>query len=168
MNPLKQMKNRDRQRDKTVSVLAFGLDLVLFKVEGQILGSNPSLIRGGTTSYSFWNHHWQQEREEQEKKIADKEGTCNKERLWLNFEVNKEDRRVFLDVVLSLWFACLRKHKLGKIKSSTLLVVVQNTKPKGEQPPGNEYQNLLLYLKRATVQLQFQCHMRPNWFQCLL
>nr|POF05673.1 hypothetical protein CFP56_39762 [Quercus suber] len=29
-----------------------------FPVEGQILGSNPSLIRGGTTSYSFWNHHW--------------------------------------------------------------------------------------------------------------
>ncbi|KAK4593089.1 hypothetical protein RGQ29_017299 [Quercus rubra] len=50
-------------------------------------------------------------------------------------------------LLLSLWFACLRKHKLGKIKSSTLLVVVQNTKPKGEQPPGNEYQNLLLYLK---------------------
>ncbi|XP_030957703.1 uncharacterized protein LOC115979786 [Quercus lobata] len=43
--------------------------------------------------------------------------------------------------------ACLRKHKLGKIKSSTLLVVVQNTKLKGEQPPGNEYQTLLLYLK---------------------
>nr|XP_023904825.1 uncharacterized protein LOC112016496 isoform X3 [Quercus suber] len=68
-----------------------------FPVERQILGSNPSLIRGGTTSYSFWNHHW--------------------------------------------------KHKLGKIKSSTLLAVVQNTKPKGEQPPGKEYQNLLLYLK---------------------
>ncbi|XP_030971918.1 uncharacterized protein LOC115992021 isoform X2 [Quercus lobata] len=44
----------------------------------------------------------------------------------------------------------IRKHKLGKIKSSTLLVVVQNTKLKGEQPSGNEYQTLLLYLKSQT------------------
>ena len=33
------------------------------------------------------------------KRISDKEGTCNSERLQLNFEVNKEDRRVFPDVV---------------------------------------------------------------------
>ena len=31
--------------------------------------------------------------------ISDKEGTCNSERLQLNFEVNKEGRRVFLDMV---------------------------------------------------------------------
>ncbi|XP_050260802.1 uncharacterized protein LOC126705692 isoform X2 [Quercus robur] len=47
----------------------------------------------------------------------------------------------------------IRKHKLGKIKSSTLLVVVQNTKLKGEQPPGNEYQTLLLYLKSQLVSM---------------
>ena len=33
------------------------------------------------------------------KRISDKEGTCNRERLQLNFEVNKEGRRVFLDMV---------------------------------------------------------------------
>ncbi|KAK4593517.1 hypothetical protein RGQ29_017578 [Quercus rubra] len=32
------------------------------------------------------------------KRISDKEGTCNRERLQLNFEVNKEGRRVFLDM----------------------------------------------------------------------
>nr|POE98127.1 hypothetical protein CFP56_67119 [Quercus suber] len=74
-------------------------------VERQILGSNPSLSRSGTTSYSF---HFigtitgSKREKSKKKKIADKEGTCNKERLWLNFEVNKEDKRVFLDVALRI------------------------------------------------------------------
>nr|POE45013.1 hypothetical protein CFP56_61404 [Quercus suber] len=71
-----------------------------FPVERQILGSNPSLIRGGTTSYSFWNHHWDVKRQQERgarKKIANTEG-AGYERLQLNFEINKEDRRVFLDV----------------------------------------------------------------------
>nr|POE98129.1 hypothetical protein CFP56_67119 [Quercus suber] len=85
-------------------------------VERQILGSNPSLSRSGTTSYSFHfigtitdflfavqgTSKGSKREKSKKKKIADKEGTCNKERLWLNFEVNKEDKRVFLDVALRI------------------------------------------------------------------
>nr|POE98130.1 hypothetical protein CFP56_67119 [Quercus suber] len=81
----------------------------MISVERQILGSNPSLSRSGTTSYSFHfigtitgTSKGSKREKSKKKKIADKEGTCNKERLWLNFEVNKEDKRVFLDVALRI------------------------------------------------------------------
>ncbi|XP_065635951.1 uncharacterized protein LOC112029357 isoform X1 [Quercus suber] len=75
MNPLKQMKNRDRQRDK------FQGSHHRHSI-GTVSGEGP--LKGS-------------KREEQEKKIANTEG-AGYERLQLNFEINKEDRRVFLDV----------------------------------------------------------------------
>nr|POF03665.1 hypothetical protein CFP56_34422 [Quercus suber] len=87
-----------------------------FPVEGQILGSNPSLIRGGTTSYSFWNHHWAVKRQ-QERRARKK--NC------------KHRRRVFLDVAPMKYL-----QPTIQMLSGTEFV-----------PPGNEYQNLLLYLK---------------------
>nr|POE53884.1 hypothetical protein CFP56_27570 [Quercus suber] len=127
-----------------------------FPVEGQILGSNPSLIRGGTTSYSFWNHHWDVKRQ-QERRARKKNCKHRSSKFWISefftMQINV-NVLLFIGIVLGTHEIssaynsnAIRKHKLGKIKSSTLLVVVQNTKPKGEQPPGNEYQNLLLYLK---------------------
>nr|POE53883.1 hypothetical protein CFP56_27570 [Quercus suber] len=90
-----------------------------FPVEGQILGSNPSLIRGGTTSYSFWNHHWDVKRQ-QERRARKK--NC------------KHRRRVFLDVAPMKYL-------------QPTIQMLSGTEFVGEQPPGNEYQNLLLYLK---------------------
>ncbi|KAF3968991.1 hypothetical protein CMV_007184 [Castanea mollissima] len=117
------MKNRDLQRDKFQG--SHHRHAIGIVTGGKAnLGSNPSLIRGGTTSYSSTLL---------EPSLAARERRTRK--------------KICRQKVLSLWFACLRKHKLGKIKSSTLLVVVQNTKPKEEQSQGNEYQNLLLYLK---------------------
>nr|POE82605.1 hypothetical protein CFP56_72455 [Quercus suber] len=52
---------------------------------------------------------------------------------------------------LSLQQHILKEHRFRKITASTLPVVVQNTKPKEEQPPRNECQNLHLYLRERSV-----------------
>ncbi|KAL4628612.1 hypothetical protein ACB092_05G252500 [Castanea dentata] len=46
----------------------------------------------------FKGHHKAAREKSKKKKIVDKEGIGNRDRLRLNFEVNKEDRLVFLDV----------------------------------------------------------------------
>ncbi|KAK9992968.1 hypothetical protein SO802_022671 [Lithocarpus litseifolius] len=126
------MKNRDRQRDKFQgAATVMQLEPLPVKVERQILESNPSLIRSGATSYSF--HSIGTITDSLFAVQGTTKGSKREKSKKKNCRQRRHPRNIFrlqfkCYQVLNLWFACLREHKLGKIKSSTLSVVVQNTK----------------------------------------